>query len=50
MDVWMDISLGGWCFCGCMYMLVGVWRLGGCLNGCVVRRLVGGWIYGLICR
>ena len=36
-DMWMDVSVGGWV-------------LGGCMNGCVDRWVVVVWMYGWMCR
>jgi len=37
MDVWMDVSVGGWC-------------LGGCVDGCVGRCVVLEWVNIWMCR
>jgi len=36
-DMWMDVSVGGW------------W-LSGCMDECVGRWVVVAWMYGSMCR
>jgi len=51
-DVWMNVSVGVWCLGGCVNGFVGVWVVVGWVevDGCVGSLVVVGWMFGWMFR